>query len=82
MTSEIAVALIGALPATLAALAAWRKVSLLAKPLTEQAQEGKTMAETVDCVAATVEQVAKTVSRVEVTLQAHQAWHQQQTERV
>lgn len=78
--TDVVSALIGAAPATLAALAAWRKVSMLAKPLEKNAQHEKTLVETVDCMAQTVAEVAETVGRVEAGLRAHQAWHQAEKE--
>lgn len=78
--NDIAVALIGAAPATLAALAAWKKISILAKPIESTVQQEKSLTETVACMAETVADVAETVGRVEAGLRAHQAWHQEEKE--
>lgn len=79
--NEIAVALIGALPATIAAVAAWRKAAALSKPLQEAVKEDRELIETVTCLSETTKTVAQTVARVEQQLRQHQAWHQEQTER-
>ena len=87
MITEIAVALIGAIPPTIFAIAAWRRATKLAKPL-DQVNEAvnhrsggqKKLIELIDDVAQTMVVISDTVRRVEDDLSTHRAWHRLQDE--
>lgn len=87
MITEIAVALIGAIPPTIFAIAAWRRASKLSKPL-EQVNEAvnhrvggqKKLIEVIDEVAQSMVFISEAVTRVEEDLQTHRAWHRKQDE--
>lgn len=84
---EIIIALIGAIPPTIMAAAAWKKASKLAKPL-EQVNAAvnhrtggqKRLIEVVDELASSVGTISDAVSRVENDMSKHRAWHQAKEE--
>jgi hypothetical protein len=85
--TEIIIALIGALPPTIMAAAAWRKASKLAKPLDQvnsavNHRKGgqKRLIEVIDDVASSMATISDAVSRVENDITKHRAWHQAKEE--
>lgn len=85
--TQIVIALIGAVPPTLMAAAAWMRAKRLEKPIEQvnnavNHREGgqKRLVELVDEVAQTMRELSDSVSRVEDDLQNHRAWHQLEDE--
>jgi hypothetical protein len=85
--TQILIALIGAVPPTLMAAAAWLRAKRLELPIEQvnnavnHRQGGqKRLVELVDEVAESLRYLSDSVGRVEEDLQNHRAWHQKQDE--
>lgn len=89
MLTEVLVALIGAIPPTIFAVAAWRRAGKLAKPLDQvnaavnhRTGSQKKLIEVVDDVAQSMAIISEAVHRVEEDLQLHRAWHKRNDEEI
>jgi hypothetical protein len=78
---DIMIALIGAIPPTIMAAAAWKKASRLTKPLNQvntavnhRNPNQKTLIETVDIM-------ANQISELVDDMKTHRAWHQENEEK-
>ena len=87
MVASIIVALIGAVPPTIMAAAAYRKASKLAHPINQvneavnhRKENQKKLIEVVDEMSNTMGDISKSVRRLEEDIQAHRAWHQKEEE--
>ena len=87
MPTELWVAIVAALPPTIAATAAWRRSMKLERPLEEvnsavnHRKPGQpTLIQTVDTIASNVESLHRDISHVRNELRQHQAWHQREEE--
>jgi hypothetical protein len=85
--TQILIALIGAVPPTIMAFAAWLRAKRLEMPLQQvnNAVNHRTggqrrLVELVDEVAGSMRDLSDAVSRVEDDMQNHRAWHQKQDE--
>ena len=81
--TQILIALIGAVPPTIMAFAAWLRAKRLEMPLQQvnnavnhRAGGQKRLVELVDEVAGSMRDLSDAVNRVEDDLQNHRAWHQ------
>jgi len=81
MFKEIMIALIGAIPPTIMAAAAWKRASRLTKPLDEvnnavnhRNKYQKTLIETVDIMANQITDLVDDIKN-------HRAWHQENEEK-
>ncbi len=89
MVASIIVALIGAVPPTIMAAAAYRKASKLAHPINQvneavnhRKDNQKKLIEVVDEMSSTIMIISDSVRRVEEDVQSHRAWHQREEEEV
>jgi hypothetical protein len=87
LTAGILIALIGAVPPTIMAAAAYRKASKLAYPISQvneavnhRKENQKKLIEVVDEMANTMNIISDGMRRVEDDIQAHRAWHQKEEE--
>jgi hypothetical protein len=85
--TAVLIALIGAVPPTLMAAAAWRKAAKLSKPLdavnyavNHRQGNQKRLIEVIDEMSTSMATISQTVHRVENDIQTHRAWHQAQEE--
>lgn len=88
MSQSIIVTLISAAPPTVAALAAWRQVSRLTKPLNEvssavnhRAPGERRLVETVDYIATEIARLNIQISEHDQRLRDHLAAHQERDQR-
>ena len=85
--TQILIALIGAVPPTLMAAAAWHKAGKLSKPLdavnnavNHRQGNQKRLIEVIDEMSSSMSTISESVHRVENDIQTHRAWHQAQEE--
>jgi hypothetical protein len=85
--TQILIALIGAVPPTIMAFAAWLRARRLEKPIEQvnnavnhRAGGQRRLIEVIDSMADSMESISGTVRRVEGDLQQHRAWHQKEQE--
>ena len=86
--SDIAIAIIGAIPPTIFAIAAWKRAGKLAKPLDQvnnavnhRSGNQKKLIEVIDDISTTMENINYSIERVENELINHKAWHQTENEK-
>jgi HAMP domain-containing protein len=87
LAAQILVALIGAVPPTIMAAAAWKRTNRLLKPI-EQVNRAvnhrdggqKRLIEVIDDMAESLGSMSSSINRVEEDLQTHRAWHQKADE--
>jgi len=87
LVAQILIAIIGAVPPTIMAAAAWRRTSQLIKPIEQvnaavnHRQGGqKRLIEVIDEISQSLDGMSQSVNRVEEDLQQHRAWHQREQE--
>jgi hypothetical protein len=87
LVTQIIIALIGAVPPTIMAAAAYRRAKRLEKPITEvnsavnhRVPGQKKLIEVIDEVSDTLENLNYSINRIENDLTQHRAWHFEQEE--
>lgn len=86
--TEIIIALIGAIPPTIMAFAAWLRAKRLDKPVNEinnavnhRKDNQKRLIEIVDDLLINIISVSDQIDKIEDEIQDHKAWHQKEKEK-